>query len=532
MKNLHAKRFNTAGPCVPEKHYVLPVLPRLPSVADMIEGEFYFILHAPRQSGKTTFLKTLTDHINSQGQMYALCCSLAALRPIEDRAEAMDTIVSQLNDSMISSKVEIIRHKAYSYGTIPGMAAPDTKAKRLLNRLCQDLDKELAVFFDEADLLTGPGLLAFLAQIRDGFNDRDAYSNKFPRSLALVGMRDIRDYIASKYPGSSGEHLASPFNIVTERMTLANFTEAEVGTLYRQHTEATGQRFEDSAIARDWRWTEGQPWLVNALARQIVEIKLKNDYSVAIDAPLVDEAAECLIKRRDTHIDSLQERLKEPRVKKILESSLAGNLSEVSPDDDDSRYCRDLGLLALTDQKLLRPANPIYKEVIIRTLTDQIDKFIPQTAINIWTDGKVLLLNDLLIEFQKFWRKIMDARAKRLSLLEIIQYDEANHAIILFAFLQRALNGGAQIYHEFSEGRGSVDLRAIYNNREYLVEVKLKGAKSLRDSLAQLSGYLDTAGEDEGWLVIFDKNKVKRMEDKFYMKTETYNNKTIYVFGC
>ncbi|MDR3203530.1 MAG: hypothetical protein LBV23_02125 [Deltaproteobacteria bacterium] len=63
MKEPPFKQFNTAGPCVPEKHYLLPVLPRLPEVDDLIEDEYYFILHAPRQSGKTTFLNFLTNKL-------------------------------------------------------------------------------------------------------------------------------------------------------------------------------------------------------------------------------------------------------------------------------------------------------------------------------------------------------------------------------------------------------------------------------------------------------------------------------------
>jgi hypothetical protein len=260
-----------------------------------------------------------------------------------------------------------------------------------------------------------------LAQIRDGYNYRfQPGHNKFPRSLALVGLRDIRDYLALEHPQSTGEHQASPFNIVTETMTLANFTQKEIGALYRQHTEATGQVFEDKAIERAWYWSEGQPWLVNALARQIVDYKLKGDRSTSVTTILFDEAAETLIKQRDPHIDSLLKRLKEPRVKKVMESVLTGTIAAVSPNDDDSRYCRDLGLLELTNENLLRPSNPIYKEVIIRTLTDQVDKFIPKTSVNIWTDGQTLFLTNLLKEFQIFWRNIMDARTKQFKLFKII----------------------------------------------------------------------------------------------------------------
>ncbi|MDR3154824.1 MAG: AAA-like domain-containing protein [Deltaproteobacteria bacterium] len=516
---------------MPEEHYMLPALPRLPDVNDMIEGKFYFILHAPRQSGKTTFLDFLTEKINNSGDMYALSFSIDGVRNMSDSEKAINEIASLLNRAISQSPVPSIKKLAYAFDSLPGQTIT-TKINILLNSLCENLDKDLVVFFDEADCLHDNPLIPFLAQIRDGYNARHKPGHKFPRSVALAGMRDVRDYLRQVRPDGQSRGLASPFNIKKKALTLANFTEAEIRALYRQHTEATGQVFEDAAIAKAWHWSEGQPWLVNALADTVIADELRNDFRVTVTGDHVDQAAELLVRRRDTHIDSLLERLEETRVKNIMESVLTGTLAEVPPDSDDSRYCRDLGILALTEEKLLRPANPIYKEVIIRTLTDQIDRFMPKKPLKIWTDGKKLLMSELLTEFQAFWRKRMDARAKRLSLLEVIQYDEANHVIILFSFLQRALNSGAAIYHEYAEGRGAVDLCALYNGREYLVEVKLQGAEPLEDSLAQLSGYLDTAGEKEGWLVIFDKDGKKPLNNKFYNKTQLFNEKIINIFGC
>jgi hypothetical protein len=64
------------------------------------------------------------------------------------------------------------------------------------------------------------------------------------------------------------------------------------------------------------------------------------------------------------------------------------------------------------------------------------------------------------------------------------------------------------------------------------VEVKLAGVEPLKDSLAQLSGYLNTAGENEGWLIIFDKNQNKPLDSKFYNITEKFNDNIINIFGC
>jgi hypothetical protein len=94
---------------------MLPVLPRLPDVDDMLDDESYFILHAPRQSGKTTFVKFLTEKINAQGQRYALNCSLATLRGVINEDKAIDRVFSQINEAMLSSSIDAIRQRADTY---------------------------------------------------------------------------------------------------------------------------------------------------------------------------------------------------------------------------------------------------------------------------------------------------------------------------------------------------------------------------------------------------------------------------------
>ncbi len=53
-KSLMEKHFNVAGPCFPNRHYMLPALDRMPEIRRLVEQEMYFVIHAPRQTGKTT----------------------------------------------------------------------------------------------------------------------------------------------------------------------------------------------------------------------------------------------------------------------------------------------------------------------------------------------------------------------------------------------------------------------------------------------------------------------------------------------
>jgi hypothetical protein len=156
-----------------------------------------------------------------------------------------------------------------------------------------------------------------------------------------VIIRDVRDYkVASG--GSDRLNTASPFNIKVRSLTLRDFNTTEVEQLYQQHTDDTGQVFTPEAIATAFNLTQGQPWLVNALAKEIVE-EMVTDTSVAITPEHVHAVKEVLIKRQDTHLDSLAERLREPRVKAIIEPILAG-LELGNIPNDDIQFVIDLGL--------------------------------------------------------------------------------------------------------------------------------------------------------------------------------------------
>lgn len=63
-----ARWFNTAGPCNPVDHYMLPAMRRLPEVQRLIAQKGYFVVHAPRQMGKTTALLSLAQELNAAGR--------------------------------------------------------------------------------------------------------------------------------------------------------------------------------------------------------------------------------------------------------------------------------------------------------------------------------------------------------------------------------------------------------------------------------------------------------------------------------
>ncbi|SEN06255.1 AAA-like domain-containing protein [bacterium A37T11] len=342
-----SRYFNIAGPCNPVDHYMIDASERLKAVLPLIDQKQYFVIHAARQSGKTTLLLDLTAQLNSSGRYYALYCSLEALQGVTDPKEGIPACVKSIKSALLFSKIPGIERFAAS----ADFSDVTNVLKNELATFCHVLDKPLIIFFDEADCMSQGTLISFLRQIRNGYNTRA--QAPFVHSLALVGMRNI-----------SG----SLFNIVTKSLTLQNFTYEEVRDLYAQHTADTGQVFEENAVVLAFEQTQGQPWLVNAIARVVIMEILASDYSKPVTALLVDKAIQNIILRRDTHIDSLLERLNEERVKKVIEPIIIGEGSEIDKLSDDFNYVKDLGLIRDT-KDTLEPANPIYGEVIIRTLS-------------------------------------------------------------------------------------------------------------------------------------------------------------------
>jgi hypothetical protein len=381
------------------------------------------------------------------------------------------------------------------------------------------------ILFDEADCLSEGTLISFLRQLRDGYGSRNRIP--FVHSVVLVGMRNIRDYKARIRSESETMGSASPFNIITKAMTLKNFTQEEISMLYGQHTNDTGQLFEDGVIELVWEQTQGQPWLVNAIAREVIIEILQLDYTQPITADMVKQAIQTIILRRDTHIDSLLERLKEERVRKVVEAIITGDY--VSPSSDDFHFTCDFGLIRMTEQKT-EPANPIYTEVIVRTLNYDLQCDLQQNAtvyqIHRYLKNRRIDMDFLMRDFQQFWQHHSDIW------IEKFEYKEAAPHLILMAFLQRVINGGGEIYREMAAGTARLDICLIYKKHKYPIELKIRyGDKYVEKGIQQTARYMDKLGCSEGWLTVFDRSTEKTWEEKLYMKKETVKGKIITIVG-
>ncbi|MGV8110532.1 hypothetical protein [Methanospirillum sp.] len=179
--------FNTAGPVNCEKHYCLPPLTRfnLPEILTLISQEKYFVLHAPRQSGKTSCMLALRDYLNREGRYSVLYINVEIAQTARsDVGRGMKAIISQLAyeaDDMVSdpflleNRVSLLKENGED--AVLGVA---------LGLLCKNMDRPLILIFDEIDALVGDTLISVLRQIRAGYSKKPA---QFPSSIIHHPLR-------------------------------------------------------------------------------------------------------------------------------------------------------------------------------------------------------------------------------------------------------------------------------------------------------------------------------------------------------
>ncbi len=499
-----ARHFNTAGPCLADKHYMLPPVERLAQVLDLIDAEKFFVIHAPRQTGKTTLLRNLSRELTSEGRYAAMTVSLETFTmPFGDRT--MPQLLRRIQQDARVFLPDDLRP--------PEPALYDDRPLGGLKDYLMDwsaaASKPLVLLFDEIDSIPGDTLVSLLRQLRDGYCTRPA---PFPASVALVGLKDVRDWRVLREIRQDQQSLgtASPFNVKDESLTLRGFTEDEVARLLGQHTEDTGQLFEEEAVREIFHQTRGQPWLVNALASQLTTRwdALVKDRSVAVMRDHVMEVREMLIERRDTHLDSLVDKLRDERVKRVLEPILTGESAFDETFNDDFVYTRNLGLVSRIDGRLAI-SNPIYQEIIPRVLSFQVQMGIAdEPAWYVGEDG-ALEMGRLIDGFLEFWRGNGEV------LLRGMPYHEAAPHLVLMAYLQRITNGGGMIHREFAVGTGRADLVVDFGGRKDIIEIKRAHTyKTLEKGREQVARYARRLGRDVGYLVVFDMKSDVPFEDR------------------
>lgn len=528
--------FNTAGPTIVEDHYAIPLMERIDwdEIQHLIRSKRYFVLHAPRQTGKTSTLLAIMEALNQSGKYRTVYANIEGAQAARsDVVSGMETVCRSVAESIEfylgdPEPLQWLETRGRSIGALSLLGS-------LLKAWSQNSTLPCVLLLDEVDALVGDTLISLLRQLRSGYTQRPG---AFPQSIVLCGVRDVRDY---RIRQSDGEVITggSAFNIKAKSLRMGNFTEDECRELLFQHTTETGQRFDAGIFPELWEDTKGQPWLVNALAHEMVwEDKTARDRKTVIDEGRYFAARERLIQSRATHLDQLADKLQEDRVRRVIEPLFANVDGDPGFIDSDLSYVEDLGLI--TRRPEVRISNRIYREVLPRELIIATQEGLSHQQQWYLTETRLLDMEKLLRAFQQFFREHSE------SWIERFDYKDAGPQLLLQAFLQRILNGGGRLHREYGLGRKRTDLFIEWPTdpekgmvgpiQRVVLELKIQRRTldaMLPEALSQTADYADRVGADEAHLIFFNRNQKISWDEKIWDRQQLLDKKRwIYLWGC
>jgi hypothetical protein len=332
-------------------------------------------------------------------------------------------------------------------------------------------------------------------------------------------MRDLKDYITAA-KGGLAPNPGSPFNVKSDSASISNFQKDDVAQLFAQRTAETGQQITQEALDYVYEQSKGQPWIVNSLFKRATMRVLDEADTETVTIDHIQEARRQMIEARETHLDALAVRLRESRIRHVIQTIITGEISlSLSRSDPDVELTMDLGLVSWDTKTGFTLANPIYEEIMTRFLDAPYHDNLPPPSTWQWEkpDG-TLDMDALLKAFQSFWQNNSEVWEQAAD------YPEAFPHLLLMAFLQRITNGSGRIEREYAAGRGRMDLAVEYHGLWYIIEIKLlrqgKTFETLmeegiqqtlgyRERFSNVSGTCSKASAAVCYLVIFDRRPEK-----------------------
>ncbi|HLP60454.1 MAG TPA: AAA-like domain-containing protein [Candidatus Deferrimicrobium sp.] len=491
--------FEDSGTVIPEKSYYVQLdnvtNTKKQDIKTMVDLGRYFSIFAPRQSGKTTFLKETCRQLHLDPTYIAVILSFQEFKSFDKSqfyAMIEKYLYAQLVDRLTAvncEKTDTVRQFLSRHHLNGHMDFKQLFEE--LNRIL--LFKKIVIFIDEFDGIPLSELENFLHAVRGLYQDYKDIKQKALYSVGLIGIRNITKLVVGG---------VSPFNIA-DQVVLPRFSLKNVRDLYNQYSEETNQHFTEEAVKKVYEETAGQTWLVNRLGT-ILTVDVKPGTVEPIDENDVEKAIRLLLKEKNAHFDNLYEKAK--LYKETFVEIVFDNVEYGSYDEEQS-WLEQYGLIKESDGKAV-VTNNIYKAIHIKAFFKEAQASREIKVQGYMLPGDRLNMERILVEFSRYIAQI-GVRA----FYEKDKPYEKTGQFLLTAWLYQFVEGGeGELRYEIPSGLGRMDILLTYKGQRYIIETKVNRNEDitmiLEEGITQVSGlYLPSEGVDEGYLVIFDTRK-------------------------
>ncbi|UCH92436.1 MAG: ATP-binding protein [Candidatus Aminicenantes bacterium] len=514
------RTFEKSGSVNPESSYYVPLENVVNSdkqdIKTMVDMGRYFSIFAPRQSGKTTFLKRFCGQLHADPTYVAIILCFEDYKNL-DKTDFYSEIETDLYDQLIDRLREVRCEKTEAVEQFceNHRLTNHISFRRLFEKLNRIIQlKKIVIFIDEFDGIPLKELENFLTSLRKLYIKYKDVKQKALYSIGLVGIRNITKLIVGG---------VSPFNIA-DQVDLPFFSLKMVRDLYAQYTTETNQPFKAEAVKKIHEETGGQPWLVNRLGT-ILTVDIKPGTIDPIDERDVEKAIQMLLAEKNDHFDNLYEKAK--LYKETFVEIVFDNV-EYSPYHKDQTWLEQYGLVKNKNSRAI-VANNIYKTIFIKIFFSEVKAGEKISAQEYILPGNKLDMERILLDFDQyiarigvraFYQKVKvsstdpfvgSGKNKILPGMskEMKPYEKTGQFLLTAWLYQFVKEGAGDLRYEVPSGLGRMDIMLNYKGRRYIIETKVNHQDDithiLREGISQVAKkYLATESAHEGYLVIFD----------------------------
>lgn len=514
------KKFNVAGLCVPQKHYMIDLNDRLIQIREMVAEGAYFTINRARQYGKTTMLHALTSFLKSEYLVVSMDFQKLGAAKFENENIFSLTFASYFLEEI---SMEISRSSAWENecNQIQTLCRQKDSSYTLyelfknINKICSVSSKPVVLMVDEVDSAANNQVfLDFLAQLRNYYLEREAKGTVTFQSVILAGVYDVKS-LKSKIRPRDEQKTNSPWNIAADFDIDMSFSSQDISGMLKSYESDhhTGMNIPQIADLL-YAYTSGYPFLVSRLCKLIdekiagsVDFPSKNDawtkngFLVAVRALLAEE---------NTLFESLDNKLIDfPELKQMLkELLLLGKPIETIPGDLGIRMAHMFGFVTVQNG-FVHVANRIFETRLYNGFLaeESRNSEISQLAL----EEKNGIIKNGQLDIDKLIRKFVEHYTELFGdYNETFLEDDGRRIFLLY--IRPIINGTGNYYIETrTRNHRRTDLILDFRGQQTIIELKIwRGNEYNSRGEQQLSEYLDYYHLKKGYMISFNFNKKKQ----------------------
>lgn len=205
-----AKRFHTAGVCIPEQNYMVDVSGRVDTIiAEYIDEGKYFTVNRARQYGKSTMLYLLEQRLNGRYLVVRLSFEAADEMFVSLYTMAAG-LVRKFNRVLKMQKAEASLLEDWNRPVSEQFPFDDLSER--ITSVCCHCDKEIILMIDEVDKSSDNQVfLSFLGLLRNKYLEQRQGNDKTFRSVILAGVYRLKNIHFSTGKFVQGHKFANDF---------------------------------------------------------------------------------------------------------------------------------------------------------------------------------------------------------------------------------------------------------------------------------------------------------------------------------